>query len=219
MRVLIGEDSALFREGLTALLLSLGVEVVGSEATPERIIEAARLTRPDIAVLDVRMPPTYTDEGIRVAEALRESRPDQPVLVLSQHIEARRSLRLVARGGFGYLLKDRVLDVEEFYDALERVAAGGSALDPEVVARALSAADAARTIAPLTDREMEVLGLMAEGRTNKAIARALYLTERTIESHAASIFQKLELPANGNSHRRVLAVLAYLEAQSRGRER
>jgi DNA-binding NarL/FixJ family response regulator len=214
VRVLIGEDSALFREGLAALLRSLGLEVVGAEGSPDAVLEAAGRTRPDIVVLDVRMPPTYTDEGIRVAEALRAARPDQPVLVLSQHIEARRSLRLVARGGFGYLLKDRVLDVEEFQDALERVAAGGSALDPEVVARALAAADAASSLRALTTRESEVLGLMAEGRTNKAIAQTLHLTERTVESHAASIFLKLELPSTSSHHRRVLAVIAYLQARA-----
>ena len=210
MRVVIGEDSALFREGLAALLASAGHEVVGKAADGDEAVVQVLRHDPDVAVLDVRMPPSRTDEGARAAVAIREQRPGQPVLLLSQHVETRTSVTLVAQGGFGYLLKDRVLDVDEFLGALERVAAGGTALDPEVVARLVTTARASAALDALTPRETEVLGLMAEGRSNRAIAQRLWLTDRTVETHVGSILTKLGLAATAHDHRRVLAVLAYL---------
>lgn len=215
MRVVIGEDSALFREGLAALLESAGHEVVGRAADGDAAVAQVLAHRPDIAVLDVRMPPSHTDEGARAAVAIRDAMPDQPVLLLSQHVETKASVALVAKGGFGYLLKDRVLDVDEFLAALQRVAAGGSALDPEVVGRLVATARATATMEALTPRESEVLGLMAEGRSNRAIAQRLWLTERTVETHVSSIMTKLGLASTADDHRRVLAVLAYLEATGR----
>jgi DNA-binding NarL/FixJ family response regulator len=215
VRVVIGEDSALFREGLAALLGSAGHQVVGKAADGDEAVEQVLRHGPDVAVLDVRMPPTRTDEGARAAVAIRDERPDQPVLLLSQHVETRASVTLVARGGFGYLLKDRVLDVEEFLGALERVAAGGTALDPEVVARLVTTARASAALDALTPRETEVLALMAEGRSNRAIAARLWLTDRTVETHVGSILTKLGLAATAQDHRRVLAVLTYLEATGR----
>lgn len=211
MRVVIGEDSALFREGLAALLESSGYEVVGKAADAPTTIDLVTNASPDVVVIDVRMPPDGTDDGARAATALRRAYPDLPILLLSQHVESRYSVELVSQGAFGYLLKDRVLEVDDFLAALRRVAAGGSALDPEVVGR-LMASRSGAGLASLTPREAEVLGLMAEGLTNQGIAKKLWLTERTVETHVSAILGKLGLAAE-DGHRRVLAVLAFLECQ------
>lgn len=214
MRVVIGEDSALFREGVAALLSSSGYDVVGTAADADTLVDVVRATRPDIAVVDIRMPPDRTDDGVRAAAALRRDLPGLPVLLLSAHVETRHSVALVSQGAFGYLLKDRVLDVDDFLATIERVAAGGSALDPEVVGRLL-AARSGSALTTLTPRELDVLRLMAEGRTNLGISRRLWLTERTVETHVSSILAKLDLVPDDDGHRRVLAVLAYLEAHGR----
>jgi DNA-binding NarL/FixJ family response regulator len=215
MRVVIGEDSALFREGLAALLETAGHEVVGKAADEAGAVDAVLRLRPDIAVLDVRMPPSQRDDGARAAVAIRTQAPEQAVLLLSQHIETRHSVALVSQGRFGYLLKDRVLDVEEFLAALDRVASGGTALDPEVVRRLVTTARATSALDALTPRETDVLELMAEGRSNRAIAQRLWLTTRTVETHISSIMTKLGLANAADDHRRVLAVLAYLAATGR----
>lgn len=213
MRIVIGEDSALFREGLARLLADAGHDLVGKAADAPGLVAAVRDTEPDLAVIDVRMPPDHTDDGARAARQVRGDFPDLGIVLLSQHVETRHSVELVTTGRFGYLLKDRVLDVDDFLDALRRVAAGGSALDPEVVARLLGAGRRDDLIALLTPREAEVLALMAEGRTNVGIARRLWLTDRTVETHVSSIMTKLGLTASDEDHRRVLAVLAYLQRQ------
>ncbi|MEV8375289.1 response regulator transcription factor [Kribbella sp. NPDC056861] len=207
MRIVIGEDSALFREGLARLLIDAGHEVVGRAGDAVTLLTVVAETEPDLAVIDVRMPPDLTDDGARAARRLRTEYPQLGIVLLSQHVETRHSVELVSSGGFGYLLKDRVLDVEQFLDALTRVAAGGSALDPEVVGRLLGRPD---RLATLTPREREVLALMAEGCTNVGIGRRLWLNERTVETHVGSIMAKLGLISNPEDHRRVLAVLAYL---------
>ncbi len=210
MRIVIGEDSALFREGLARLLADAGHEIVGLAPDAPTLMTVVAETAPDLAVIDIRMPPDHTDDGARAARRLRMLHPELAIVLLSQHIETRHSVELVATGGFGYLLKDRVLAVDEFLDALDRVSAGGSALDPEVVARLLGRQRSDDRLAPLTPREREVLALMAEGRTNVGIGRQLFLTERTVETHVGSILAKLGLLTNDEQHRRVLAVLAYL---------
>lgn len=210
MRIVIGEDSALFREGLAALLSSAGHEVVGRAATGPAAVAQVRAHLPDVVVLDIRMP--SDDEGIAAALEIRAWEPPTPVMLLSQHIETRRTVELVTSGGIGYLLKDRVLDVDQFLVALERVAAGGTALDPDVVTRLLGTARASSALDPLTPRELEVLGLMAEGWSNGAIAARLFLSERTVETHIGSIFAKLALTDSPDQNRRVQAILAYLEA-------
>jgi DNA-binding NarL/FixJ family response regulator len=210
VRVVIGEDSALFREGLARLLADAGHEIVAKAADADALESAVHAARPDVAIVDVRMPPGNADDGARAARRLRDAYPDLGILVLSQHVETRHSVELVARGGFGYLLKDRVLDVDDFLDALTRVAHGGSALDPEVVGRLLN--PHAGALALLTPREREVLALMAEGRTNVGIAKRLFVSERTVETHVASILAKLDVTAREDDHRRVLAVVAYLSA-------
>lgn len=214
MRIVIGEDSALFREGLARLLADTGIEIVATAADAPTLVDAVRRTEPDVAVIDVRMPPDNTDDGARAARQLREEYPTLGIVLLSQHIETRHSIDLVTGGGFGYLLKDRVLDVDDFLDALRRVAAGGSALDPEVVARLVGASRRSDPLASLTAREADVLALMAEGRTNVAIARRLWLTPRTVETHVSNIMAKLGLANGDGDHRRVLAVLAFLGAHS-----
>jgi DNA-binding NarL/FixJ family response regulator len=206
----IGEDSALFREGLARLLADAGHEIVAKAADADALEAAVHAARPDVAVVDVRMPPGNADDGARAARRLRDAYPELGILVLSQHVETRHSVDLVTRGGFGYLLKDRVLDVDDFLDALARVAHGGSALDPEVVGRLLN--PHAGELALLTPREREVLALMAEGRTNVGIAKRLFVSERTVETHVASILGKLGVVAGEDDHRRVLAVVAYLRA-------
>lgn len=212
MRVVIAEDQALLREGLGRLFADAGHEVVAAVDDADRLRAAVSEHVPDLAVVDVRMPPTFTDEGIRAAHWIRGAHPEVGVLVLSQHVEPAGSGELVAQRGFGYLLKDRVLEVGEFMEAAERVARGGSALDPQVVATLLSS-DSSSAWGDLTAREHEVLGLMAEGLTNAGIARRLVLTERTVESHVRNVFQKLDLPGDADGHRRVLAVLSFLRGQ------
>ena len=207
MRIVIGEDSALFREGLASLLTDVGHEIVGRAPDAETLLAVVAETQPDLAVIDIRMPPDLTDDGARAARQIRAEHPGIAIVLLSQHVETKHSVELVSSGGFGYLLKDRVLDVDDFLASLDRVAAGGSALDPEVVSRLLSARDG---LAALTPREHEVLGLMAEGLTNVGIARRLWLTQRTVETHIGSILGKLGLTTNEEEHRRVLAVLHYL---------
>jgi DNA-binding NarL/FixJ family response regulator len=209
--VVIAEDNALLREGLVLLLSSAGHEVVAVAVAEPEILPALLAHRPDIAVLDVRMPPGFRDEGLRAALAAREKIPGLPVLVLSQYVEESYAAELLGGGasGVGYLLKDRVGRVEEFLDALDRVAAGGTALDPEVITELLSRRR--RTpLDSLTPREREVLKLMAEGHDNTTIARTLVITERAVSKHIGNVFLKLELPADDTGHRRVLAVLAYL---------
>ena len=210
MRVVIGEDSALFREGLAGLLADAGHEVVAKAADAPSLIAAVDTARPDLAVIDIRMPPDHTDDGAPAARAIRDRHPELGIVLLSQHIETRHSVDLVSRGRFGYLLKDRVLDVDDFLDAIRRVAAGGSALDPEVVSRLIGGHRGEDPLAALTAREREVLAAMAEGRTNVGIARRLWLTERTVETHVGSIMAKLGLAADEESHRRVQAVLVFL---------
>jgi DNA-binding NarL/FixJ family response regulator len=210
VRVVIAEDSALFRDGLERLLTAAGHEVVATAGTADGLPDLVCAHRPDIAVIDIRMPPTMTDDGARAAHLIRERVPAQPMLLLSQHIETKHSVRLVSTGSFGYLLKDRVLRVDDFLDALERVAGGGSALDPEVVAALLTAGQSA--LDRLSGRERDVLGLAAQGHSNAAIAARLVIAERTVETHIRSVFNKLDIHESPLAHRRVLAVLAYLQA-------
>jgi DNA-binding NarL/FixJ family response regulator len=210
MRIVIGEDSALFREGLARLLADAGHDIVAKAPDAPSLVSAVSTHAPDLAIIDVRMPPDLTDDGARAARQVRTSHPTLGIVLLSQHVETRHSVELVASGRFGYLLKDRVLDVDDFLDALRRVAAGGSALDPEVVSRLIGAHRANDPLASLTAREREVLALMAEGRTNVGIARRLWLTDRTVETHVGSILGKLGLANSDEDHRRVLAVLMYL---------
>jgi DNA-binding NarL/FixJ family response regulator len=215
VRVVIGEDSALFRAGLRALLTEVGHDVVADAGDAPSALAAVLDHRPDVAVLDIRMPPDHADDGARVAARVRLERPETGVLLLSQHVESRLSVDLVAGGHFGYLLKDRVLDVTQFLDALDRVADGGSALDPEVVARLMVGGSPG--LASLTPREHEVLALMAEGLTNAGIAARVVIAERTVETHVARILGKLGLAeATTQDHRRVLAVLRYLEGHRPG---
>lgn len=209
MRIVIGEDSALFREGLCRLLADAGHQVVGKAADALSLVTTVRDTRPDLVIVDIRMPPDRTDDGARAARDLRASDPELAIVLLSQHLETRHSVELVAGGRFGYLLKDRVFDVDDFLEALRRVAAGGSALDPEVVTTLVTPRPG-DPLVTLTAREREVLSLMAQGRTNRGIARQLWLTERTVEAHVSSIMAKLGLVDSTEDHRRVLAVLAWL---------
>jgi DNA-binding NarL/FixJ family response regulator len=217
MRIVIAEDSAVLRAGLVELLADRGHEVAAAVGDAEALRAAVDEHRPDVTVVDVRMPPSYTDEGLRAAIAIRRDHPGTGVLVFSQYIETRYAADLLGaasgRGaaGVGYLLKDRVADVGEFTDALSRVAAGGTALDPEVVTQLLGAGRRADGLAALTDRERDVLALMAEGRSNAAIAEILVVSERAVEKHISNIFSKLGLAPTGADHRRVLAVLRYLQ--------
>ena len=213
MRVVVADDSTLLREGLVRLLEENGLEVVGQAADAEELMRKVRAHRPDVAVVDVRMPPTHTDEGLRAAHEIRAELPEVSVLVLSQYVEVAYASELLAESaeGLGYLLKDRVADVEALTDAVRRVGGGGSALDPEVVSQMLGRQRRDDPLAELTAREREVLGLMAEGRTNAAIAAELVVTERAVEKHVTGIFAKLDLPPSGDGHRRVLAVLRFLE--------
>jgi len=215
VRVVIGEDSALFREGLARLLTDAGHEIAGKADDAPTLVTLVRAERPDLAIIDIRMPPDRTDDGARAARELRADDPTLGIVLLSQHLETRHSVELVTRGYFGYLLKDRVFDVDDFLDALRRVAAGGSALDPEVVA-GLITPRRNNPLSALTSREREVLGLMAEGRTNRGIGRRLWLTDRTVETHVRSIITKLGIADGAEDHRRVLAVLAWLGEQSPG---
>jgi DNA-binding NarL/FixJ family response regulator len=210
----IAEDTALLREGLAGLLEDAGHSVVARVGDADSLLAVVAEHEPDLAIVDVRMPPTYEDEGMRAAVDIRRMFPATAVLVVSQHVESRHAVELVSSGGgFGYLLKDRVLDVDDFLEAAARVSAGGSALDPEVVKQLLAPPED-DALADLTPREREVLGLMAEGRTNAGIARQLWLTEKTVETHVSSILGKLGLPLDGDTHRRVLAVVTYLRGAS-----
>jgi DNA-binding NarL/FixJ family response regulator len=212
LRVVIAEDSGLLREGLARLLGDAGFDVVAKVGDGSGLIAAAEEYRPDVAVVDVRMPPGYQDEGLKAAIEIRQRVPNLTVLVLSQYIEERYGAELLEAGaaGIGYLLKDRVADVSDFVAAVRDVASGGTVLDPEVVSQLLSRRRRDQRLAELTPREREVLSLMAEGRSNHAIARVLYVTEGTVEKHIKNIFGKLGLAQTDDDHRRVLAVLTYL---------
>jgi DNA-binding NarL/FixJ family response regulator len=213
VRVVVAEDEVLLREGLARLFEDGGHEVVASLTDVQHLAATIAGHRPDLVVLDVRMPPSFTDEGARAAEQIKQAHPDLGVLVLSQYIETAHAVDLVSLGGFGYLLKQRVLEVAEFLAAAERVARGGSALDPRVIASLVSPASAADDpLAELSGREREVLELMAEGLTNAGIAKRLVLSERTVEAHVRHVLMKLSIPESGDAHRRVLAVLAHLTA-------
>jgi DNA-binding NarL/FixJ family response regulator len=212
MRVVIAEDSVLLREGISRLLAEYGEEVVAALGDASRLLATVQATDPDIVIVDVRMPPTFTDEGLRAAVELRSVRPGTPVLVLSQYVEERFATELLGGStvGVGYLLKERVADVAEFVSACRRVANGGTALDPEVVAQLLTRSRKREPLAMLTPREREVLSLMAEGRSNTGIAQQLVISDGAVEKHITSILTKLELPVSDTEHRRVLAVLTYL---------
>jgi DNA-binding NarL/FixJ family response regulator len=217
MRVVIAEDAAVMREGLVRLLADHGHEVCAAVADGDALLAAVAEHRPDVAVVDIRMPPTHTDEGLRAALKLRDDHPSTGVLVFSQYIETKYTARLLGAagggtGGVGYLLKDRVADVADFIDALTRVAAGGTALDPDVVGHLLGAGSRAHGLARLTPREREVLALMAEGRSNAGIATALTVSDGAVEKHVAGIFDKFGLPPAEGDNRRVLAVLRHLRS-------
>jgi DNA-binding NarL/FixJ family response regulator len=214
MRVVLADDSVLLREGVARLLEDAGIEVVGQAGDADDLLRKVHAHKPDVAVVDVRMPPTHTDEGLRAAAVIREAHPETGVLVLSAYIDEGPALELLSDSaeGLGYLLKDRVGDIDAFVDAVRRVGDGGSALDPEVVSRLLGRRRREDPLEGVTPREREVLGLMAEGRSNHAIAEQLVVTERAVEKHVTSIFGKLGLPPTQDDHRRVLAVLAYLNS-------
>jgi DNA-binding NarL/FixJ family response regulator len=219
MRAVIAEDAVLLREGLSRLLTEGGFDVIDCVADGEALLRSVERDQPDVCVVDIRMPPTFSDEGVRAALVIRRQWPDVALLMLSQYVEERYAVDLLAGDsrGIGYLLKDRVADVGDFLEALRRVASGGAALDPEVVTQLLVRSGTKDPLEPLSPREREVLGLMAEGRTNSSIAGALVVTEGAVEKHVTNIFLKLGLPPADQAHRRVLAVLRYLEhgAESR----
>jgi DNA-binding NarL/FixJ family response regulator len=212
MRVVLADDSVLLREGIARLLEDAGFEVVGQAGDPDQLMLKVRSYSPDVAIVDIRMPPTHTDEGLRAAREIRERYPATGVLVLSQYVEAEYALDLLSESaeGVGYLLKDRVSDVGDFAAAVRRVGEGGSALDPTVVSQLVGRRRKDDPLGDLSPREREVLELMAEGRSNQAICDRLFITQRAVEKHVTSIFTKLRLPADAADHRRVLAVLAYL---------
>jgi DNA-binding NarL/FixJ family response regulator len=214
--VVVVEDLLLLRDGLIRLLSTNGLDVAAAVDTAPAFLEAVDAHRPDVAVVDVRLPPTFTDEGLRAAIEARRRRRGFPVLILSQYVEQLYARELLSdgAGGVGYLLKDRVGDVREFVDAVQRVAGGGTAMDPEVISQILARRSHASPLAGLTPREREVLALMAEGRTNVAIARSLVITTKAVSKYIARIFAKLDLPPSDDDHRRVLAVLAYLNSTS-----
>jgi DNA-binding NarL/FixJ family response regulator len=214
MRIVIAEDSAILRDGLVGLLTDRGHEVVAAVGDGDGLRSAVAAFRPDVCVVDIRMPPSFTDEGLRAAIAIRHAQPKVGVLVFSQYVETRYAAELLAGSarGVGYLLKDRVADVREFVDALSRVAAGGTALDPEVVAQLLGATRHGDSLAALTPREREVLQRMAEGLSNAGIAAELVISERAVEKHVANIFMKFGMPPSEGDNRRVLAVLRYLQS-------
>jgi len=212
VRVVIADDSVIVREGIVAILTRAGIEVAAQASDPDELMAAVDAHRPDVAIVDIRMPPTHTDEGLRAAHALRERHPGIGILILSQYVEVGIATRLLAESPerLGYVLKDRVANVDEFAGTLDRVADGGSALDPQIVSQLLSAERRNGPLAELTPREREVLELVAEGRSNPSIAEHLGITLRSTEKHVTSIFAKLDLPADSGEHRRVLAVLRFL---------
>jgi DNA-binding NarL/FixJ family response regulator len=214
MRVVIAEDSVLLREGTVRLLEEAGIEVVGRAGDAEELLRKVRAHKPDVAIVDIRMPPDYGSEGLQAAADIRRELPSTGVLILSQYVEEYYVTQLMSAGteGVGYLLKDRVADVDRFVDAVHRVAEGGSVLDPQVVAEMLGRRRPRGPLDTLTDRERDVLAAMAEGLTNREIAERIFISERAIERHVTSIFEKLGLAAGDGGHRRVLAVLAYLDA-------
>ncbi len=214
LRIVIAEDAAIMRDGLTQTLTRRGHDVVAAVDDAAALLDAVASFKPDVAVIDVRMPPTHTDEGLRAARSIRSEHPGVGVLVFSQYVEARSAAELIAGapGGVGYLLKDRVADVGEFIEAIRRVAHGGTVLDPEVISQMLGASRRADSLAALTPREREVLGLIAEGRSNTAIAEALVITGGVVEKHIASIFAKLGLAPSDTDNRRVIAAIKYLES-------
>jgi DNA-binding NarL/FixJ family response regulator len=213
MRIVIAEDAAIMRDGLTQILTRRGHEVVAAVADGESLQTAINAHKPDVAIVDVRMPPTHTDEGLRAAKAIHQKHPGVGVLVFSQYVEAHAATELFASApaGVGYLLKDRVADVSDFIDAITRVAQGGTVLDPEVVRQLLGAGRRADTLAMLTPREREVLSLIAQGRSNVAIASALFISPKVVEKHVANIFDKLGLAQSDSDNRRVIAAIRFLE--------
>jgi DNA-binding NarL/FixJ family response regulator len=214
IRVVIAEDSAVLRDGLVQLLVDRGFVITGAVSDPESLRRSVERERPDVAIVDIRMPPTFTDEGLRAALDLRRQHDGLGILLFSQYIETRYAAELLAEdaSGIGYLLKDRVADVSEFVEALVRVASGGTALDPEVITQLLGASRRTQSLSVLTVREKEVLSLMAEGRSNAAIASALVISDGAVEKHVANIFTKFDLPVSQADHRRVLAVLRFLDS-------
>jgi DNA-binding NarL/FixJ family response regulator len=214
MRLILAEDSVLLREGLSRLLIEAGFEVVATAGDAEEAVRLVDRCKPDVAVLDIRMPPTHTDDGLRAAQEIRQTHPGVGILVLSQYVETSYAVRLMIEGteGICYMLKDRVSDVVELADAVRRVGSGGCVVDPLVVSRLLGRKRPEQALDRLSEREREVLALMAEGRSNHSIAERLFMSEKTVESHVRSIFTKLDLIPSGDDHRRVLAVLRYLRA-------
>jgi DNA-binding NarL/FixJ family response regulator len=216
VRVVVADDAVILREGLARLLAEAGFEIAGLAADADELLALVERTRPQVAIIDIRMPPTHSDEGLQAARAIRERWPEVGILVLSQHVRASYAIELLAQGsaGVGYLLKERVSDLAELAASVERVAQGGSVLDPEVVAQLVERPRRGHDpLEHLTDREQEVLALMAEGRSNRAIAERLVVTEHTVEKHVKRIFATLRLPPSPDDHRRVLAVVSYLNAQ------
>ena len=216
MRVAVADDAVILREGLARLLVEAGFEVVGLAANADQLYRLVERFRPDVGIVDIRMPPTYTDEGLQAAKRIQERWPETGILVLSQFVQARYAVELLAHGteGVGYLLKDRVSDLEELATAVRRIGEGGSVLDPSVVAQLVGQRRKGDDpLEHLTERELEVLALMAEGRSNKAIGERLFITEHTVEKHVKSIFGSLRLPPSPDDHRRVLAVVKFLDAQ------
>ena len=214
LRVVLADDDVLLREGLASLLQGSGMDVVGRAADATGLLAAVRDTVPDLAIVDIRMPPTRTTEGLEAARVIRQKHPETAILVLSAHAEVDHAMELLATGrSVGYLLKSRVMDVEEFIDALDRVAKGGSVVDPALVQELIQARRRNDPLAGLSPREREVLALMAEGRSNAGIGRRLWVSEGTVEKHVRSILAKLNLPETGDDHRRVLAVVTYLEVR------
>jgi DNA-binding NarL/FixJ family response regulator len=212
--VIIADDDLLLREGLASLLTHAGYSVLGQAGDAAELLSLVREHRPELAIVDIRMPPDHATEGLRAAQAIREEMPDTAILVLSAYVEVKHATTLLASGqGSGYLLKSRVANIDEFFESLDRLARGGSVVDPSLVVELLASRTANDALESLTSREREVLGLMAEGRTNAGIARRLWVTEGTVEKHVHSIFVKLRLPETDDDHRRVLAVVAFLDAR------